>query len=539
VLALAGIAVVSFAVSVHWTQTEPPWAFFALPSRAWELALGGVVALSGPVWRRLSSSLAAVAGWTGLALILVGCLRLGSSTPYPGAAALLPVLGTALVIAAGCAQPRGGVGAALGLRPVRQLGRYSYSWYLWHWPVLALAPVVAGHALGRGAGLAAVAVSAGLAVITTHAVEDPVRFAAPLQRSPARSLLVGGGTTAVGVAAALLVLVAVPVPAGSGAAAGKSRLSVDAAPTGTPAPDAAPSPSPVQALTAQVQAAVAASADTQAVPSNLTPSLVDAAADKALPFRNGCLLTWTAVSQGSCAVGELASSTTVALVGDSHATQWFPALDQIAQQHRWRLETLTKTTCPLLLDLPIRSPYLGREYTECEQWRTQILGRIRAERPTLVILDMARRYGQDFDFTTYGPQWLEDLTRTVAEIRATGAVVLVLGPIPDPLSTVPTCLSAHMDSAPACYPDRAKALNTAGIAAEQAATAAGGGDYADMTPLFCTATRCPVVVGNDLVFRDDNHLTTSYTRWLTPVINAEIDSVMARSSAGGTGTRPR
>jgi peptidoglycan/LPS O-acetylase OafA/YrhL len=79
-------------------------------------------------------------------------------------------------------------------------------------------PVVAGHALGLGGRLAAVAVSAGLAVVTTHAVEDPLRFAAPLRRSPARSLLVGGGTTAVGVAASLLGLVAVAVPVGSGTA---------------------------------------------------------------------------------------------------------------------------------------------------------------------------------------------------------------------------------------------------------------------------------------------------------------------------------
>ncbi|MDQ3885833.1 MAG: acyltransferase, partial [Actinomycetota bacterium] len=255
-LVVIGVAVVSFAISLRWTYTAPPWAFFSLPSRAWELAVGGLVALSVPVWHRLPSLLAAVAGWAGLALILVGCLRLGSSTPYPGAAALLPVLGTALVITAGCTQARGGVGTALSLRPLRQVGRYSYCWYLWHWPVLVLGPVVAGHALGLEARFTAVAVSAGLAVVTTHAVEDPVRFAAPLRRSPARSLLVGGGTTAVAVAASLLVLVAVPVPAGSGAATPAPRLSMSAAPT-VPAPGsgsrARPSPaavqSPAQALT--------------------------------------------------------------------------------------------------------------------------------------------------------------------------------------------------------------------------------------------------------------------------------------------------
>jgi peptidoglycan/LPS O-acetylase OafA/YrhL len=544
-LALFGVVVVSFVVSLRWTHTAPPWAFFSLPSRAWELALGGLVALSVPVWHRLPSLLAAVAGWAGLVLILLGCLRLGSSTRYPGVAALLPVLGTALVIAAGCVQPRGGVGTVLGLWPLRQLGRYSYSWYLWHWPVLVFAPVLTGHVLGLGAGLAAVAVSAGLAVFTTHAIEDPVRFAACLRRSAARSLLLGGGMTAVGVAASLLVLVAVPVPVGSGAPVRVPQLSMPAAPrapalgSGSPAtPSPAVAQSPLQAFTAQVQALVAVSANTQAVPSNLTPSLVGAADDKALPFRNGCLLTWTAVRQGTCASGDTSSSTTVALIGDSHATQWFPTLARIAQQRQWRLETLTKTTCPLLLDLPLRSPYLGREYTECEQWRTEILRRIQAQRPAVVILGMSRRYAQDFDFTTYGAQWLTSLTQTVAEIRATGAIVLVLGPIPDPLLTVPTCLSAHLNSATACAPDRTKAMNAAGIAAEQAATVTGGGHYADLTSLFCTTTRCPVIVGNNLVFRDDNHLSISYAQWLAPVISAEISDAMTGSSADQTPTTP-
>jgi peptidoglycan/LPS O-acetylase OafA/YrhL len=539
--ALISIAVLSFAVSFHWTHTAPPWAFFSLPSRAWELAIGGLVALSVPVWRQLPSALAAVAGWAGLALILAGCLRLGASTPYPGIAALLPVLGTAVVIAAGCAQPRGGVGTALGLWPLRQLGRYSYSWYLWHWPVLMLAPVIAGRPLGLGAGLVAVTVSAGLAVVTTHAIEDPVRFAAGLRCSPARSLLLGGGATAVGVAASLLVLLAVRVPVGSGAPARAVRLSIPSAAPGSGSRtnlNRGTAQSPLQALTMQVQAIVAASAETDAVPANLTPSLANASADKALPFLDGCLLTWTTVSQGTCASGDTASSTTVALIGDSHATQWFPTLDQIARQRQWRLETLNKTTCPLLLGLPIRSPYLGREYTECEHWQTKILGRIQAERPALVILGMTRRYAQDFHFTVYGPQWLNSLTRTVAEIRSTGAAVLVLGPIPDPLSAVPTCLSVHLDSATACAPDRARAINASGIAAEQAATAAGGGYYADLTSLFCTASRCPVIVGNNLVYRDDNHLTSSYAQWLAPVVSAEISSAMAGSSVDRTSTTP-
>jgi SGNH domain-containing protein len=78
----------------------------------------------------------------------------------------------------------------------------------------------------------------------------------------------------------------------------------------------------------------------------------------------------------------------------------------------------------------------------------------------------------------------------------------------------------------ACSPPRSQAVNDAGIAAEKAATTANGGHYADLSPLFCTAQRCPVIVGNDLVFRDDNHVTIAYAQALAPVLGALADQAL-------------
>jgi hypothetical protein len=280
---------------------------------------------------------------------------------------------------------------------------------------------------------------------------------------------------------------------------------------------------------AQVRDAVAAAAGVRAVPSNLNPSLDRAPADKAAVFVNGCVLSWRDVGQSDCATGDTAEPTssarTIALIGDSHAAMWNPALQVFAEQRHWRLETLAKVTCPLQ-DLPIDSPYLGREYTECEQWRNQIMARVTAEHPRLVVLSMSRRYGADFGFESYDPAWIETLNRTVAQLRGAGSTVLVLGPVADPHSSVPTCLSGHLDDAPACAPSRSAAVNHDGISAEQAATSAGGGHYADLTDLFCTPDRCPVIVGNTLVFRDDNHVTTEYAQLLAPVIGALADRAL-------------
>ncbi|MBC2638328.1 MULTISPECIES: acyltransferase family protein [unclassified Rhodococcus (in: high G+C Gram-positive bacteria)] len=521
-LLLAVVAAASFAVSLDWTRNLPPWAFFSLPSRAWELAAGGLVALSIRHWRRLPPVVAAAAGWAGLALIVVACTRLGEATPYPGTAALLPVAGTVLVIGAGCAAPRLGVGRSLSLPPMRAVGRMSYSWYLWHWPVLLLAPVVLGRSLVVTDRLAILLVSAGLALLTLHLIENPVRFATPLRHSTARSLAVGGTVTALAVCAALVLLVLRPVPVGHGAEA--AALTVAAPPVPAAAVD--PQEAAVREVTAQVQAAVTESAGLQAVPSNLSPPLADAPADKPAVFVNGCVRSWREVGQDECASGDVTSPTTVALVGDSHAAMWAPAFEQAAEQHHWRLETMGKVTCPLL-DLTLTSPYLGREYTECEQWRGEIVDRLQTERPRLVVLSMSRRYGADFGFTVYGQAWLDSLTRLVTELRATGAAVLVLGPIPDPKSTVPTCLSDHLDDATACSPPRQVAVDDVGVAAEATATTAGGGRYADLTSLFCTTDLCPVVVGNDLVFRDDNHLTLEHAQALTPVVAALADLALA------------
>ncbi len=522
-IVLAVVAALSFAISLILTRTLPPWAFFSLPTRAWELGIGGMIALSTGAWSRLPKSVAALAGWIGLVLIVVACTQLNGKTPYPGTAALQPVLGTALVIISGCVTTRFGVGRGLALRELRAIGRVSYSWYLWHWPVLLLAPRVLGHQLGWGGSMGAVMMAGGLAMLTLWLVENPVRFAAPLRRSAARSLACGGAITAVAGCIALMLLMLIPVPVGRGAAAPALTLATPAAPA---TPGADPHDTAVQQLTAQTQAAVAASAEISDVPSNLTPSLADAPGDKAGVFVDGCVRSWREVGQPECASGDPDSATTVALVGDSHAAMWHPAFESIAAQRHWRLEIMAKVTCPLL-GLPITSPYLGREYTECEQWRGQVLTRLRAERPRLIVLSMSRRYGADFGFVAYDQAWVDSLNRLVGQLRATGAAVLVLGSIPDPHTTVPACLSEHIDNAVACTPARPVAVDDAGIAAEQAAATAGGGQYADLTSLFCTAARCPLIIGDNLVYRDDNHLTVSYARTLGPVIAALADRALA------------
>ncbi|BBX09167.1 acyltransferase family protein [Mycolicibacterium aichiense] len=527
---LAVVAVISLAMSLVASYWAPFVAFFSLPTRAWQLAVGGLIALTAGQWRRLSPRAAAIVGCAGLAVILVTCRQLSASTLYPGTAALWPTLGTAMIIGAGCAAPDQGCGRLLGAAPMRSIGRISYSWYLWHWPVLIFAPLIVGHSLGLAGRLTAALLSAGLAVLTLRFVENPLRFAPKIRESPWRSLGLGAVTTAVAAAVGVALLVVVPTPVGRGAPA--RPLNFTALPPPIARGDAASYDEAVKHAFAEVQSAVAASVDLRDVPSNLQPPLADAAAELNDMYRSGCMLSGWQVSAPECASGDTASTNAVAVVGDSNAAMWNQGFRAIAEQRGWRLEMVVKAGCPLL-DLPITSPQLHREYTECEQWRGQVVDRFRAEHPKLIVVTMWRQYGPGSGYpaglTSYSASWNDSLTRLVRQLRDAGAQVLVLGPIPDPHSVPPICLSGHLADATACSASRSRAVDEAGIAAEAAATTAGGGQYADITDLFCTAERCPAIVGNTLVYLDKNHLTIEYVRLLAPALGALADRALAIS----------
>jgi peptidoglycan/LPS O-acetylase OafA/YrhL len=536
VAALAAIAVIgsgSFALSLQWTMTSPPWAFFSIFTRAWELAVGALLALTLPWLARLPRPVAIALGWAGLMTLLGSCVLLNSATAYPGVAAVYPVAGAAAVIAAGATQTTRGARVLLGRAPFRLIGRLSYSWYLWHWPVLLFAPLLIGQPLDLSARLLAVGVSAVLATLTLIVVEQPVRYAPALRISPQRGLMLAAMLTSATLLCAFVVERALPGTIGHGpkavtlALGGEVASAQPAARTGNHGRVVAAAPTLAQRIIGQVQADLGRALTLKQVPANLQPTLADAASDKAQPFVDGCLSSWTRPEPPDCSYADTDSPRTVLLMGDSHAAQWLPPLDTIVKQHRMRLQFLGKSACPPL-DMPVFSPYLSRNYTECSQWLHDTLAQIRQQKPSLVILGVARHYTDSYHFTVYSQQWLAALALTVREIRAAGSSVVVLGPTPKPLRDEPGCLAGHLDNASICVFARRAALNAAGMAAERAITTAAGGAYLDVSPLICTGQQCPVIVGNILVYRDDNHLTTRYANWLTPALATELTALQPR-----------
>jgi len=189
-----GVAVVgSFAYSVIQTSSNPAGAFFSPFPRAWELALGGLIAVGTVGLRRVPPAMAAGLTWIGLGSILCAAFVFTPATPYPGWAVALPVVGAGLVIAGGVAFPQYGVECVLRCRPLQWIGLISYSWYLWHWPLLTLAAERSGtDTLPVADGLFWIVVALGLATATYVLIENPIRHNASLIVRRGASLAMGG-----------------------------------------------------------------------------------------------------------------------------------------------------------------------------------------------------------------------------------------------------------------------------------------------------------------------------------------------------------
>jgi peptidoglycan/LPS O-acetylase OafA/YrhL len=507
------VVAASFALSSWLTTANAPWAFFSLPTRAWELGIGALLAVASVRLAALRRGEAAAAGWLGLGMIVASALLIDTSTPFPGTAALLPVLGTALAMLPGMRDTTGLPARVLGWRPARFLGRISYSLYLWHWPMLVLPTAVAGNTLPlpvrAGLMLAAIPV----AYASQRWLEDPIRrgrlvgvvprrnlaFAGALSIAVATSSLGLGFVTTQGLAAATGAdgtATAPPLPDLGGLATTPSRSPAGESPhaSSTPRPTLPPPPG-------------------GPVPADLIPSLTRARDDIPAIYDNGCHLSQASTTIADCAFGEVASGTTVVLFGDSHAAQWFPALERLARQRSFRLVSLTKSGCTPAW-ITVWNSNLKRAYTECDDWRDRVLERVAAEEPDLVIVASSHPYPSAGNG---GPAEPDDgqalaagLVSTLDRLVGLAGTVALIADTPKFDFDPPDCLSAHLDDMLACTRPRAAMLDATWLETEAAIAREAGAAFVDPTDWACPTDPCPAVVGRYLVYRDTHHLATPY-----------------------------
>ncbi len=481
------LAVASLVYGVWLAQVNMTLAFFASPARFWELLVGAGLAMA---WPGESEShrrpwLGELMAGLGLVCIAGAGWTFSEETRHPGLITLWPVLSAASVIAAARWQPLSLVARALAWRPIQYLGARSYGIYLWHWPLM----ILGRHLLGPASAEAAwgcLALSLVVAEASWRFVETPARFQWAQDWS-ARRILVLALIASSCVAMAGFGLRAMSVSSGRELLALKPGAS---------------------ALGAQLPA--------QGVVEQDLPTT----------YGKGCHLALEALHSGPCEFGDTEAAERVVLFGDSHAAQWFPALDEVARRQHVRLVAWTKSSCPAV-DVSIWNQVARGVFAQCDAWRSEVMERLLRDPPRRVILSNLIDEPLWLVDTVSGRllrgreaqvRWREGLVRVVQRLQQVGTEVVVLRDTPRPRPDIMDCLysASKVDQ---CSLPLHEAMSSPTLDLEAAREARAV--VWDLSPRICPDGECPVVLGGppwQVVYRDTNHLTASYVRTLAPDI---------------------
>ena len=511
------VAVTSFVLCMRMMDSSQPWAFFSPHTRAFELAIGALAAVMPVMTAKWFRSFSSVAAWLGLLGIIVAVVRFDETTKFPGPWALLPVIATAFVLRGGNAT-HWSPNVVLKLSPFQWLGSRSYSAYLWHWPILIVVAAGFNRSLTVTEGVVCIAIALGLSEFSYRFVENPIRhnitirgLRAAAMATAVIALVAGAGvlarnnppTIATGPDATTPTLIGdTTIP--SGVAATTTTL----VPT---APTLPPQGKPVQAI---VDAA-----SMTGLPGNLTPGLQRAISDMPLIYNNNCHAGFSAIRPKNCVFGDKESSIVVGLYGDSHAAQWFPSLEKVAIKRHWKLITYTKRGCPPA-DIPTYSSVLGKVYKECAPWRRNVLEQMVADGVKVVfVAHFDRLLSASTRKPMWQKEWREGMQGTITALEEKGIMPILIQDTPYPGQDVPTCLSRSYTNIQQCSPGVSAAYRD-DMQQMLVDFDREGNQVLWVKKWFCTALSCPTVVGNVLVYRDDNHMTVTYASLIAPLLDA-------------------
>ena len=482
---LSVIALASLTYSVVHTAASPATAYFYTTTRVWELAIGALLAFLVLRLTALPRIAAEVLSGIGLVLVLGGAFLLDEKVAWPGSWALVPTVGAALIIAAGCSTQRTVTAGLLSLKPMVWIGGLSYAIYLWHWPLITLAQQAYPDVRLRHLALLGV-LSVVLAWLTKHLVEDPIRFHPGLSAKASRGLLFGLASMVVTTLVGTAVWASVPKLDPDAPVEGATTLVADAASEDWSVDD-------------QVVAQLPTSGD-------VVPDPAVATEDNPSYYEDGCQMTNGTVDvDPSCVYGAQDGDTSIAILGDSKMGQWFPAVESIADSEGWRLELYLKAACPFT--------YAGANKAECSTYSRNVVGHMESEgAPDIAIVSQS---------TTDSPKLREGMAEAIGDLRSQGTDVVVLADTPRPKDEVYACVEEHREDFAQCdFPAAGTGRAGNGTSALRAVARAEDLPFVDLNEWICPPGRdtCPAVVGGTLVYRQGSHITASYIRSLTPML---------------------
>ena len=485
---LIGISVASFVASIYLTKIIQPWAFFLLPSRAWELLSGALIAVLAPKLKKFDSKTSSTLQIVGLGLIAWSTFGLNAGSSFPGYLAAIPVVGTTLII---LATPQGAVATKLLSSSVAQaIGRWSFSLYLWHWPLLTISWIYFGSN-SIIANTSMIVLSFLLAALTYHYWENPIRKNQYWNKTKHRMRNITVLTFLAPVVCASMLLF------GYGSVQATS--------------------SPVSPISEQeLKPAIAQGLFEKNIPTRLSPALNRATHDLPKTYSDGChIKRFSDIEIKPCIFGNHSSGKSIWLLGDSHAAQWFPALETIATDEKIKLVALTKSACPAVLTA-IPSPVNKNEnYDACSTYNKRVLQRVNEEKPDVIVVSgrhtLVSQAHHDGLF-----EYLNALPKS--------SKVVYLEDTPNPDENIPQCLTTPLKNRSSCN----FSLNN--IALEHTMSIRNqvirsGRNYIPVDSWLCTHDQCPVVAKNVLLYRDESHISTTAAYWLSDVLKNHLKSL--------------
>lgn len=512
----AVLILASLAYSMVLVGSGDPAAYFVTPARVWELAAGGLLAVlmappnpgetPAPRWFR-APGVRPVLAVAGVGLMGIAAFGFGPQTRFPGLAATLPVAGTMLVILAG--ETRG----ALSLRPVTSLpavqwvGNISFSLYLWHWPLLSFFLLLSGGQPGPWESAGLFTLSLLLAWASYRWVETPARRFGPLAASRWRAL--GAGMLAVGVVAALA-----------------------AVPGGLAKYDAAVQERTALAMLAEPPPGFGAASIDSGAPAYLGGNRqivpVPALAANDLPKLGDCVQKPQAPGTKECVRGVPDGSLTIALVGDSHATHWFKAVEETAKLRGWTVLTYLKNSCPFTASM--RKAEQGGSIS-CAAANDHTLQRILARGDVDAVVTSY------WSGSTFGKPPAAGFAKYWTALEDAGIKVYPITDTPRPGTSeyARDCVVSRPDSLDDCGTLQSHAFEANDFTGEASRLEPRVG-VLDFTDEFCTHGFCPAVIGNVLVYRDKHHVSDTYVGTLAPVFQERLVRLMG---ADGLPVGPR
>ena len=501
--------IVSLFFAVWLLPRSQPWAFFSLPTRAWELALGAILATVISHVPKIDHKLINIFGFFGLLLVLFSGFFIRSASQFPGFLALIPTVGAGLVIFAGAHKGKTLTSNLLSEAPFQYIGKISYSLYLWHWPLFVIPAIIVGHSLSWPIRLLLFALTFVTASLSERCIEQPFKAGLLTYLKPNRTFSI--------TMISMVLIIAAAFTFRYESLHGFRPFKIFSSAT-----------SPVSPTQGGARSATV----DHPVPKNLRPSLFNAKNDRSINYADHChtQLNMTA-STARCLYGDLNSKTTIALFGDSHALAWFPAVNKIAKLHHWKLYSQTMSSCGPA-DIPAWSPSTGSLMQNCPIWRESAVNKIIAAHPLFVLMGGTR------GFETLNAQgnvasppenhliWEAGVKRNIEKFKAAGVKVILLSDVPVANGDPVVCLSAHPDSSNACANPVSKAIDVGWLETERKVSNDEGVALIEPQMWVCPTDPCPVIIKDILVYFDPGHMTATFSASLSPKLDKAISKAL-------------